>query len=208
MNPTARTVHHLALLGAAGMSGIALFDAGTKALTGHLSVFSDDSDVEWLLQTSNAIHGLAYVAMAAVLVLHRRLIVSVNRVAKVAYWLLRGSVTVLAFVFLALAPFLELESMPAAISAVVGVAFLLMLLSAPVLAIAVRRTSALRPGTLLLAAMVPLLALTILLGVLAPVFGHPAYLETALAFGVALLGYRASSHTVSAADEAASRAAV
>ena len=207
MRPTPRTVHHLALVGAAGMSGIALFDAGTKALTGHLSVFSDESDVEWLLQTSNAIHGLAYVAMAAVLVLHRRHIVSVNRVALVSYWLLRGSVTVLAFAFLALAPFVGPENMPAAISAVVGVAFLLMLLSAPVLGIAVRRAPALRPGSLVLAAMVPVLAITVILGVLAPDFGHPAYLETALAFGVALLGYRVSTHAF-VADAAAASAAV
>jgi uncharacterized membrane protein YhaH (DUF805 family) len=208
MKPTPRTVHHLALIGAAGMSGIALFDAGTKALTGHLSVFSDDSDVEWLVQTSNAVHGMAYVAMLAVLVVHRRLIVSVNRVARVSYWLLRGSVTALAAGFLVLMPFLDPENIPAALGAVVGVVFIVMLLSGPVLGIAVRRTSQLRPGSLLLVAMIPVLGLTILVGVLAPAFGHPAYLETALAFGLALLGYRASSDTVATGAAAADRAAV
>ena len=191
MKPAPRIVHVLAVAAAAGMSGIALFDAGTKALTGHYSVFSDDSEARWAQLTSSLVHGLAYVALAAVLVQHRHRIEGVNRTARVSYWAVLSSILVLAAGFLVLLPFLDPQDMPAVPSAAVGLAFVGMLLGAPVLAIAVRRVPELRPGTLVLMAMVPILAVTILLGIAAPAFAHPAYLETAMAFGIALLGYGA-----------------
>ena len=162
MKPTPRTVHHLALVGAAGMSGIALFDAGTKALTGHLSVFSDDSDVEWLLQVSNvgARTGLRGDG-------GRPGRCTGGSSSRSTGWpgelsgLLRGSHDgVWPLGFLVLTPSWIRSDLPAALGAVVGVAFMVMLLAAPVLGIAVRRTPELRPGSLLLVAMIPILGST------------------------------------------------
>jgi hypothetical protein len=70
-----------------------------------------------------------------------------------------------------------------------------MLLGGPVLGIAVRRDRGMRPGSVVLMAMVPLFAMTVLLGFVAPDAAHPAYLETALAFGIALLGHRSTRRT-------------
>jgi uncharacterized membrane protein YhaH (DUF805 family) len=193
MTPTHRTVHRLALAAAAGMSGIALSDAATKVLTGSYSVFSDESSVPWLMRASDLLHGLTYVALAAVLVQHRHRIERVNRTARVSFWVVLCSLGTLAAGFIVLVPFLDPQDMPPAPAFVVALAFGGMLLGAPVLGIAVRRVPELRPGSLVLMAMVPILALTILLGVVAPSFAHPAYLETALGFGVALLGYRSAS---------------
>jgi uncharacterized membrane protein YhaH (DUF805 family) len=190
MKPTPKDVHHLALAAAAGMSGIALFDAGTKALTGHYSLFSDDSTIPWALHASTVVHGLAYLSLIAVLVQHRHRIEGVNRTARVSFWVLLCSLCVLAVGFLVLLPFLDPQEMPAVPGGAVGLAFAGMLLGAPALGIAVRRMPELRPGSLILMAMVPILAVTILLGIVEPRLAHPAYLEGAMAFGVALLGYR------------------
>ncbi len=186
------TVHHLALVPAAGMAGIALFDAFTKAASGHLSVFSDDSDVRWVQLTGNLVHGLAYVGLVLVLAQHRHVIDATNRTARVTRLLLVGSLGVLAFGFLLVGPFVNPDDLPALASAPIGIAFLLMLLSAPVLGLAVVRRPELRPGSLLLSAMPPILGATLVLGIVAPRFAHPAYLEAALALGIALLGYRAA----------------
>jgi len=187
-----RNVHHVALAAAAGMSGIALFDAATVAVTSHNSVFSDDTTVPWAMHASNVVHGLAYVALVAVLLLHRHRIEGVNRAARASFWVVLCSISVLAVGFLVLLPFLDPQNMPAAPGVAIGLAFAGMLLGAPVLGIAVRRVPELRPGSLLLMAMIPIHAATILLAVVAPALAHPAYLETALAFGIALLGYRAA----------------
>jgi len=192
MKPTPRNVHHVALAAAAGMSGIALFDAGTAAVTSHNSVFSDETTVPWAMHASNVVHGLAYVALVAVLLLHRHRIEGVNRVARASLWVVLCSLIVLAAGFLVFLPFLDPQDMPAAPGVAIGLAFAGMLLGAPVLGIAVRRVPELRPGSLVLLAMIPIHAVTILLAVTAPAVAHPAYLETALAFGVALLGYRAA----------------
>ena len=77
---------------------------------------------------------------------------------------------------------------------------MVMLLAAPVLGLAVVRRPELRPGSLLLSAMPLILVVTIILGTLAPRLGHPAYLEVALALGIALLGYRATRPEAPVAD--------
>lgn len=187
------TVHRLALVPAAGMSAIALFDAATNAVTGHYSVFSDDSDVRWALVGSSLVHGTAYVALLAVLLLHRYRIDAAGRVARATRWLLVTCLALLAAGFLLVTPFVNPETLPAPVAAPVGIAFMLMLLAAPVLGLAVRRVEPLRPGSLLLVAMLPVLALTLAVSLVAPRLGHPAYLETAMALGVAMLGYRAAA---------------
>lgn len=192
MQITPVRVHHLALTGAVGMSSIALFDAFTMAVTGHYSVFSDDAGRSWWLSAGNLVHGLAYAGLLAVLVQHGRRIDAANRTARVCRWLLTGSLAVLALGFVLVGTWFDPASLPVAAGVVIGVAFAVMLLAAPVLGVAVRREPELRPGSRLLALMAPVLVLTIAVGWLAPRFGHPAYLETLLAIGVALLGYRAA----------------
>jgi hypothetical protein len=196
MTPTPRTVHQIASLAAFGIASIALFDAATHGVTGHNSVFADDTDIVWLAQVGNVLHGLAYTAAVAVLVMHRRRIVAVNQVAAAAYWPVLVAVAILGTGFLLVIPFLNLNAMPVAAEIVATAAFAVMLLGAPVLGLSLLRAPDLRPGNVLLASMVPVLGLTILVGFLAPNWAHPAYLETASAFGLALLGYRGTRRRV------------
>ncbi len=196
MTPTPRTVHQIALLAAFGIVSIALFDAVTHGVTGHNSIFADDTDIVWLAQVGNVLHGLAYAGAVAVLVMNRRRIVAVNRVAAAAYWPVLVAVTILGTGFLLVMPFLNLDAMPVAVGVVATTAFAVMLLGAPVLGLSLLRAPEMRPGNALLAAMVPMLGLTILLGFLVPNWAHPAYLETASAIGFALLGYRGARRLV------------
>lgn len=198
MPPTPRTVHQIAFLAAFGIVCIALFDAVTQGVTGHNSVFADDTDIVWLAQLGNVLHGLAYTGAVAVLVMNRRRIVAVNRVAAAAYWPVLVAVAILGAGFLLVMPFLDLDAMPAAAGMVATPAFVVMLLGAPVLGLSLLRAPDMRPGNALLAAMVPILGLTILVGLLAPNWAHPAYLETASAFGLTLLGYQGARRTVAA----------
>jgi hypothetical protein len=68
-----------------------------------------------------------------------------------------------------------------------------MLLSGLLIGPFLLRVRGLRPGSLVLSAMLPVLGFTILLGFVAPDWAHPAYLETTLHFGIALLGVQAVS---------------
>jgi hypothetical protein len=75
---------------------------------------------------------------------------------------------------------------------VANVVFLVMLLGPPALGITVLVQGERTPSAFLMAACVPALGLLILLGFVAPDWAHPAYLETVVNFGLALLGVGAS----------------
>ncbi len=192
MTITPRAIHQVAATAAFGIIGIALFDAVTHGITGHTSEFADDSGAPWLADLGNALHGLAYLTAAAALWQHRVRIDAVGRVARAAYWVVLSSVAVLAVAFLFVMPLLDLSNLPTLVSVGATGAFAGMLLGGPVLGVALLRRDEMRPGNVLLASMVPVLALTILVGLAAPAWAHPAYLETVSALGLALLGYRAA----------------
>lgn len=184
------THHKLALAGAAVTSSIALFDAFTHGLTGAYSVFADEGGVRWALVTAALAHGLPYLAFCAVLVLEAPLIRSAGRVAAGLRWVLLVSLALLAAGFVLLAPFTEPtdSGLGLLFGVVATVGFIGMLLSAVVLGPLLLKVRALRPGSVVLSAMLPVLGLTFLLAWLAPDWAHPAYLETTLHLGIALLG--------------------
>jgi hypothetical protein len=181
--------HRPALAGAVGLSSLALFDAVTRGVTGSGSVFSDGSDVRWLAVAGSIVHGLAYVALAHVVRAERERI-AVNRAARLAVRVLTPALSVLGVGFLVLWPLADLILTPveAAVSGVIGVAFGLHFLGALVLGLATARRPGGRPGSLVLASLLPVIGITALLGLLAPGFVHPAYAETTVCFGLALLG--------------------
>ena len=183
--------HRLALAGAVGLSSLALFDAVTRGLTGSGSVFSDGSDVRWLAVAGSVVHGLAYLTFAHVVRVERERI-AVSRPARLAARVLIPVLAVLGVGFLVLWPLAASMPTPlrSAVSAVIGIAFALHFLGALVLGLGTVRRAEARPGSLLLASLLPVIALTAVLGLLAPPFVHPAYAETTVAFGLALLGAR------------------
>lgn len=185
--------HHLAaLVAATGTSAIALTDAVTHGITGHYSVFSDDSGVRSAVVASGLVHGLTYVALLVVLLRERARFAASNRVARGARWIVMISLGFLALGFLTLVPFLNPRGgdgpVATALNVLVGPAFAGMILGSLVLGLALLRSAALGVGARVLACMLPVLGVTALLGWLAPDWAHPAYLETTLNFGIALLG--------------------
>lgn len=185
--------HRIALVGACATSAIALGDAVVHGLTGENSVFADDSGRPVLIAAGDLVHGLTYVALAAVLVAERVRFVGTNLVARGARWVLMGGLAVLAVGFLLVAPVLAFTGQPegtveAAWAAMATVGFLAMILGSLTLGPALLRTSALGVGARVLAMMLPVAGLTALVAYSAPSWAHPAYLETTLHFGIALLG--------------------
>ena len=183
--------HRLALAGALGLSAIALFDAVTHGLTGHWSVFSDDGRTPTIRAAGEAVHGIAYAGALWVLLAERRRI-HVNRSATVFAWVLSVAFAALAAGFLLAAPLTAADPAgpdPAALfEPVIGTAFALQFLAAIGLGLALVRHEETGVGSHLLAAMLPVLAVTLLLGAVAPGWAHPAYLETTTILGIALLG--------------------
>ncbi|HET7352411.1 MAG TPA: hypothetical protein VFJ28_15870 [Marmoricola sp.] len=189
--------HRIALVGACATSAIALGDAVVHGLTGDNSVFSDDSGRSALIALGGIVHGLTYVALAAVLVAERVRFVGTNLVARGARWVLMGGLAVLAIGFLLVVPVLAFAGQPegavgAAWAGTATVGFLAMILGSLTLGLALLRTSALGVGARVLAMMLPVAGLTALVAYAAPSWAHPAYVETTLHFGIALLGVSAS----------------
>jgi hypothetical protein len=187
------TTHHkFALAGAAVTSAIALFDAATHGLTGQYSWFADDSGIRPAQVFSALAHGLTYAALCVVLVREATLIAAAGRVQAVLRWVLVTSLTLLAAGFVLVAPFLQSPDNAGAIGVVLGilmsVGFVGMVLGSLVLGPLLLRSPGLRTGARVLSAMLPVFGVTILLQFSATAWAHPAYLETTLAFGLALLG--------------------
>ena len=182
--------HRVALAGALGLSAIALFDAVTHGLTGHWSAFSDDGQNPAIRAAGEAVHGLAYAGAVWVLVAERRRL-HANRRTTVFAWVLALSFAALAAGFLVAAPFTAAAGARPAVAffePVIGAAFALQFLAAIGLGLALLRHAETGVGSRLLAATVPVLALTLVLASVAPAWAHPAYVETTTILGVALLG--------------------
>ena len=184
------THHKVALAGAVVTSSIALFDAVTHGITGDYSVFSDESGNRPAVVLAALAHGLAYIAFCAVLVREAPLIRSAGRIAAALRWVLLGSLATLSVGFIFLAPFMEPSGSDLGVvfGVVASLCFAGLLLSGLLIGPFLVTTQGLRPGSWLLSAMLPVLGATLLLAWLAPDWAHPAYLETTLHFGIALLG--------------------
>lgn len=181
-----------ALAAAAGLSAIALTDAVTHGLTGSYSVFSDESGVSVLWALSGFVHAAAYLLGAAVLVARGRDVDGGSRARGILRWVLVAGLVSLgvSFVVITVAGVVtgSVWVPPAAVGSVVGVSFALVMLGPAVLGLTLLRRPGWRVAAVTMAASLPLLVLTVLLGVLGSDFAHPAYAEVAAALGVALVG--------------------
>ena len=181
----------IAVLLAALVSVIALQDAVTQALTGHASALSDEpgQTVPWLANLGSAVHVLAYLAFVAVMVRYGTVIDAGRRVRTALRWSLIVAYGVIAVVLTAME---VTNTVGGSLGTVANVVFLVMLLGPPALGITMLAQGERAPSAFLMAASVPALGLMILLGFLAPHWAHPAYMETVVNFGLALLGVGAS----------------
>ena len=185
--------HRLAIAGSAGLSAIALYDAITHGLTGHYSPFADDSGQAGPIVASYVVHGLAYLSLAYVLHRESAAFAAAPRAARAARHVLLVSFAVLGVGMLTLAPVTYLaglyEGALGVVWSMLGLVLLLgLLLASTVLGLAVVRRNPLGIGGRMLGAVIPVVLATVALGFLAPDWAHPAYVETTINFGVALLG--------------------
>lgn len=200
--------HSLALIGATLTSAIALGDAVTHGLTGQSSVFASDSGATAWAVIGGLIHGLTYAALCWVLVGERDRFATANRFARALRRVLIFTFAVMAVAFVVAGPILTMtggsaESPALATFEVFGTAvFLVMILASLLLGLALLRNHSGGVGARLLAAITPVLAITVLLGFIAPDWTHPGYVETLIHFGVALLGVGVADRPVGPAPSA------
>ena len=184
------TLSRGALAAAALTSAIALGDAVWQATADEPAPWTPGEGTEWVWRVGEASHGLTYALLAAVLWQFGARI-DAGRAA--VRWVRRVLAVVLALLgagFLASAA-VELGS-EGPVGAVVGVAFLALFPLAVALGgVLVARRETRSPAAWLLVAVVPLLGLTVLASAVG--WGHPAYVETAVYLGLALLGFVAGS---------------
>jgi hypothetical protein len=186
--------HKAAVAAAALTSSIALFDAATAATTGHYSVFAEDSGNTLALVVSDIVHGLNYAALGWVLVHERRCFAGYGRLVRGARWVLLASLAVLAIAFLVVAPALAVSGahpagvLGAAWGVLANVTFFGMILATVLLSLVVLRRNRLGVGGRVLRLLLPVAVATVLLGVLGSPWAHPAYVETVINLGLALVG--------------------
>lgn len=186
--------HHIAaVIGAALTSIVALADAATHGITGR-NLLDENGPTGWLLFV-DVVHGLTYATLSWVLISERRRFLQSNRLARMMRPTLIGSLWLLATGFLLLAPVLLVTAAPAdSVPSVIwgwaaGIGFAGMILSSLLLGFADIRTNPLGQGGRLLSLLLPVFAVTLLLNLATPTWAHPAYIETLLYFGVALIGF-------------------
>ena len=188
-----RMHHRVAVVAAAATSAIALTDAVTHGLTGEYSVFADDSGNTPMLVVSSVAHGLTYAALAWVLHREAGRFAGANRAARLFRWVMLATLAFFAFGFVIPQPIMTVAGTTSGTLVTIWggaatVMFIAMLAGALGLGLALVRNRPLGYGARMLSLLLPVAAVTALLGWLAPGWAHPAYAETVLHFGLALLG--------------------
>lgn len=196
-----------ALIGAVGISAIALTDAATVAITGEPSFASDEHGVTALYALSGLMHVGAYVAFALVLRGWRDLIDGQSRFRRLVRVVLTSTLELLALTLLvgtgiAVATGEVVDN--AVYATVAGIAFLLMFVASLALGISLLRRPRLRLAAWTLTAIIGALGLVILLGTIGSPWAHPAYVEVFASFGLAFIAL-APQHAADA-DQTTARA--
>lgn len=203
----------LALLGAAGISAIALNDAATFALTGQSSQASDDFGITPLFILSGIVHGIAYLAFIAVLHTRRAQVDGGSRFRRMVR-------VVLTLALLSLAMGMSASTAISAANGevlaegifgwVAGIGFLLMFLCGTMLGLSLLRRREFRLASWTLVGIVPAIGLALLLGTIGSPWAHPAYAEVCVGFGLAFIGLaprrQAAEETASVSELSPARA--
>ena len=183
----------VALVGAAAISAIALYDAVYVGVTGRPSGVSDQYGLTPIMVIGGLAHGLGYALLAAALAAAGPRIDAGRSVRRWIRWLLEVDLALLAVMFLVGTPFipaLQRGGWGGITSAVGGILFLLMFVLAVALGLASIRRPEPRPAAVVLVATVPLIGVTVALGALGSGFAHPAYPEAAVYVGLGLLAHQ------------------
>ncbi len=190
----------VALVLAALVSFIALYDAVTHGITGHWSAFSDEVGygVPWIAHIGSAVHGAAYLAFVAVLWKYRGSIDAGRRSRSMLRNILMVAYAAIVPVGVATA----VVGGDGVLGALGTALFMPMLLVPAALALTMLAQGDRRPGAWLMAGSVPAVGAMALLASVAPNWAHPGYIEAVVNFGIALLGVGAVSTAITAREAA------
>ncbi|MFT4135356.1 hypothetical protein [Microbacterium sp.] len=185
--------HRFALVANLALGAIALLDATVRGITGDNWFVAEEASTLAVLGVC-AVHAIAYASLVVVLVREKPCFQRANRFARVLRVVLLVCFSVLCVGYTLLIPLTTLLEVPAdspfqvASEAFATTVFIAMLLGATVLGFALLRTNPTGVGGRILLAVVPTIALMVVLGFVAPDWLHPGYLEAVVGVGVALLG--------------------
>ena len=194
-----------ALIGAAGLSAIALSDAVSFAVTGRHTAFSDEFGVNTWFVVGGIVHALAYLAFAGVLWERRARVDGGSRFRRAVRSVLTGALLFLAvgmFAHTGLSVAAGEVNDNAAFGAVAGIALLLMIVGSVTLGLSLLRRPEMRLPAWTLSGILPAVGLTIALGLLGSPWAHPAYAEALVSFGLAFVGLtpRQAGHRMTAPE--------
>ena len=185
--------YKVAITAATLFSAISLYDAIHHGVTGRSSWLADEYGMTWATIAGAIVSAASFIALAAILVIERVRIDSRSRLRRWMRRLLAVDLAVLATVYgvgLPLTGALRDIRLDAAVGGVAGAAFAAMFILAVGLGLCLVRIREFRPSVVLLLAILPVIGLTFILQALGSSFAHPAYAETAVYLGIALLGRR------------------
>ncbi|GGE82845.1 hypothetical protein [Mycetocola zhadangensis] len=180
-----------ALCGAASLATIALTDALWRAnMPDTPSAWSLEDGPEFMLRGLALAHGIAYALFAAVLIRGGRTIDGGRRFPRIVRWVIVSGFAVFGILYTGLG-FLDVRYAPTGIFEIATTAAFIATLLVPVLlGVALLRRREFRVPVVFLLSPVAVLPLTLVLATVST-WAHPAYLETVVNSGVALLGIAA-----------------
>ena len=183
------------MLSAVLVSAMSIADAVHHGLTGRF-LLDDETAAPAVTIAVSALLAVTFALLAAVL---REQAGRIDAGRRTVRWIRRAMQTVLVVLVVVFVggPVVEGTADGSALHRIIealgGAGFALMFLVGVVLGAALLRRAQLRPAAALMAAPIVVIPLTLLIATFAPDWAHPAYAETALYIGVALLGYRSSA---------------
>jgi len=181
-----------ALAIAAAASAVSVTDAVYGAITRRDTPWEPPDGNRWAMTAINALIAVLYLALAAALVYRGARIDGRSRAVLWIRHLLVLVLAVLAGVFLVGT---AVGDYPGPLSAIAGIAFILMFMLSTALGVGLLRRPGLRWPALLLVGALPMIGLTAVVGLFASRVIHPAYAESLVYVGLALLARTTEAET-------------
>lgn len=185
-----------AALGAAVAASVfSIADAAVRATSDTPPAWDPEGGTTWAIVAANMLLAVTFVLLAAVLV---RAAPQIDEGRAGRRWVRR--ILAVSLVLLGAGGLASSVAGAEFLGMVAGFAFLGMFLFGTALGALLLRRPDLRVPAALMVSTVPVIGLTFLLDAVAPGWGHPAYAETVLYVGIALLGTTIAASTDTARD--------
>jgi hypothetical protein len=198
--------HHVIALGLAAVlvAGLVV-DTVFAAVNGHHTFITDDTRGGTAVSIMMAaLLGVAFAALAGVVRAERAAFAAGNRAVRATRPVLLVSLTLLALGQLVVQPVMLLSGTRSGAAydmsgAAAGLTLVALFVAVLVLSVAVVRSNPLGVGGRILLLIVPAVAVTVLLALVAPAFASPVYCTAVALTGLSLIGYR--SHPADTATQ-------